>query len=306
MNGREFKISIELHGETREALAHWMPNSTEPHNPYLVASTLSSMSLMVTNVVNINNETQVGRRLYHPGALESEHVPPARAYMTPEGRERALIELDTFLDQQGSQLGRLGAYKPPPPPEMTWSEFATFLKQNGFTYTPGDYHFAGRGHWYPIPPELDGSESPLPPEPWIHVDNFSHRQEVFIGTSFPVGDSKSTFAESPQAAKAAIERALMAFDSAPGFSGYDDDGVSSSCDQGNHERCSNCECGCHVGAAIKTCTRCDRTFSRSQWDELPLLGKQEIEADGDDPAAVFIAKNCPCGGTMYLEEEIGA
>lgn len=81
--------------------------------------------------------------------------------------------------------------------------------------------------------------------------------------------------------------------------GFDDDDVTDVCDHGHHERCPGCGCSCHV---FKRCTGCGRTYSRAQWDELPLLGKQKIDPEDGDPGCVMIGKNCACTGTMFVEE----
>ena len=161
---------------------------------------------------------------------------------------------------------------------MTWPAFFKWLEQNGVKYHAGDAHYAGRGYWYPVPPAVDGTPDPKPPEPWISVGKVQGEDAVFVDTSFEVEGSRSTFAETPEAAQHAVELALMQFDSL-GFSGFGETTFP------------------------KTCS-CGRSFTEADWDELPLLGKQQVEADGDDPACVFVAKNCPCGSTLMVEEPV--
>jgi len=206
---------------------------------------------------------------------------------------------------------------------MTWKDFFAWLEQNGVKYAPGDIHYAGRGYWFPVAPEPGETPSGL----FILVEQDRSSSSVFISASPELGEGK--YAETPEAAKEAVDRLLMAFFTAQdaglagfhgqGFNGRDTD-VSAQCDDGFHSRCStdNCVCSCHrkrLGAAdfqhsatFKTCTACGRKYTRAEWAMLPLLGMQKVEADEEtgEPACVFVGKNCtlPCTGTMYAESEV--
>ncbi len=83
----------------------------------------------------------------------------------------------------------------------------------------------------------------------------------------------------------------------------DDSDVSDSCDLGAHERCGGCGCGCHRPAwKVKTCS-CGQSFTREEWESLPYLGRQKLEATADEPACELEARNCSpgCGSTLYAE-----
>ncbi len=55
---------------------------------------------------------------------------------------------------------------------------------------------------------------------------------------------------------------------------------------------------------FKVCGTCGRSYTRQQWDVLPLLGEQKIEADEEtgESACVYTAKNCACGSTLYSDK----
>lgn len=282
---------------------------------------------------------------------------------------------------------------------MTWDSFFSWLERVGVRYSPGDIHYAGRGHWFPQPPDLTQNvESPLSPEPWIHVFKSAIEGN---GRSTPTVDVMTSFSpaqyniEDPKVARQAVERALMDYDMAMGAEEFhplpirhpeapppsamteririahqrraqemeagrqraaaeraagvalederreqrnlltrgpytlpryvpsaegereaeeyhrllkprkhydgitsDDSDVSDNCDMGAHERCSGCGCGCHW---FRRCG-CGRTFTRAQWDELPLVGTQHVEADDEGPATDLEMKDCPvCKSTLAVE-----
>ncbi len=197
----------------------------------------------------------------------------------------------------------------------TWGEFFSWIERVGIKYCPGDIHYAGQGYWYPYPPNITtGAEFPKPAEPWIHVfkseidDGKKTIQTVDVLTSY---DTNKYGLETPADALKAVQRALIDFDEASGFGPPpggspfkgltdDDSDVSDSCDLGAHERCSHCGCGCHQKLIFKACS-CGREHSRGDWNELALLGQQKVEADGDDPACIFEARNCRCGSTLMVE-----
>lgn len=79
-----------------------------------------------------------------------------------------------------------------------------------------------------------------------------------------------------------------------------DDGVSGACDQGSHQRCDHeaCECACHQA---KVCTKCGKRYDARAWTELPLVGRQAVDADDQGPAYVLELRNCRCGSTLAVE-----
>lgn len=86
-----------------------------------------------------------------------------------------------------------------------------------------------------------------------------------------------------------------------GLASADDSDVSDSCDLGAHERCSGCGCACHE-EPVKVCG-CGKTFTQAQWNELPLKGKQEIEADDEGPAETIEMRNCDrCSSTLGISK----
>ncbi len=104
---------------------------------------------------------------------------------------------------------------------MTWDGFFKWLEANGVHYSPGDYHFEGRGHWFPQPPDLTQDRvAPRPPPPWIFV--FRSQQELARGQILPTVDVMTSFSkpvygiEDPKQAKAVVEQALQDFDLAAG------------------------------------------------------------------------------------------
>lgn len=52
---------------------------------------------------------------------------------------------------------------------------------------------------------------------------------------------------------------------------------------------------------VKTCS-CGRSYTAMQWEELPFLGKQKLEATEDEAACELEARNCgKCGSTLMIE-----
>ncbi len=103
---------------------------------------------------------------------------------------------------------------------MTWEGFYKWLEQNRIRYSPGDYHFEGRGFWFPEPPDLTtGAVAPRPAPPWINVFKSSVDtgkrtiETVDVTTSF---SPPQYGIESPKEAQAAVVQALMDFDLALG------------------------------------------------------------------------------------------
>lgn len=92
-----------------------------------------------------------------------------------------------------------------------------------------------------------------------------------------------------------------------------DEGVSSQCDVGHHARCRGCECSCHARKGLGSligerwdneivqCTKCSRQHGPRQWQELPLIGTQPVEADEEGPAYTLEMRNCPCGSTLAVD-----
>ncbi len=103
---------------------------------------------------------------------------------------------------------------------MNWESFFRWLEQNGVRYSPGDYHFEGRGYWFPQPPTLDQDiVAPKPPPPWIYV--FKGQVEM-PGRTIPTVDVSTSFSppvfdiEDPAVAQRVVQQALMDFDMAQG------------------------------------------------------------------------------------------
>lgn len=102
---------------------------------------------------------------------------------------------------------------------MNWNQFEEELKKR-MTYSPGDLHFAGRGFWYPEPPDITtGDPAPKPPAPWVHVEmargetKADPERSAFITSSF----SKAVVSEAPGEALEVLEQVLMGFDEASGL-----------------------------------------------------------------------------------------
>ncbi len=99
---------------------------------------------------------------------------------------------------------------------MNWKDFFEWLEKHSVKYCPGDMHYAGRGYWYPEPPDLGtGEPAPKPPEPWIQVERIRGETRADPETSVYVSCSfaPTEYAETPELAMTLIVRALMAFDS---------------------------------------------------------------------------------------------
>ncbi len=83
-----------------------------------------------------------------------------------------------------------------------------------------------------------------------------------------------------------------------------DEGVSSACDDGFHERCGSdaCECACHVKTRIVVARcGCGKEFDLTGWKRLKVLGYQDVEADKEGPACKLELRNCKCGSTLAIE-----
>lgn len=46
---------------------------------------------------------------------------------------------------------------------------------------------------------------------------------------------------------------------------------------------------------------CGREYSRLQWLDLPLAGRQHWEADEDEPALTIESRHCVCLSTIAIE-----
>ncbi len=57
---------------------------------------------------------------------------------------------------------------------------------------------------------------------------------------------------------------------------------------------------------MKICGTCQRQYSKNRWLGLPFLGRQKIDADEEtgEPAAICEARNCFCGSTLYVMEDV--
>lgn len=188
---------------------------------------------------------------------------------------------------------------------MTWSDFYVWLERNGVKHSPGDIHYAGRGYWFPNPPDVTrGEEDPKPPGPWVLIEKDRGSTSVMISSN--VGKAK--FAEDPASAKEAVERLLMAVYRAQdeglagfrGFSRRDREGRTYFPRLGNRQERRVWSPGT-ARSLFKTCNACGCEYTRPQWEELDFIGEQEIEADREtgEEACVYEARNCACTGTMY-------
>lgn len=52
---------------------------------------------------------------------------------------------------------------------------------------------------------------------------------------------------------------------------------------------------------IVMCTKCERQYDMRQWQQLPLIGNQPVEADEEGPAYVLECRNCNCGSTLAVD-----
>ena len=55
----------------------------------------------------------------------------------------------------------------------------------------------------------------------------------------------------------------------------------------------------------KTCSNCSRSFTKRQWQQLPLVGHQCVPKDETGPEAHREYRNCPCRSTLLVEVEPG-
>lgn len=61
----------------------------------------------------------------------------------------------------------------------------------------------------------------------------------------------------------------------------------------------------YVSEFPKVCSKCGKKYTEKQWERLPLLGYQTVEADEDGPGFTMELKNCPppCSSTLAVEVE---
>lgn len=64
--------------------------------------------------------------------------------------------------------------------------------------------------------------------------------------------------------------------------------------------------GTQIGAPFKTCTRCNLSLTRGEWDALPIIGHQRMEGDDGSKEQTLELRNCPkCGSTLAVEVDGG-
>lgn len=81
-----------------------------------------------------------------------------------------------------------------------------------------------------------------------------------------------------------------------GYAGRDEDGMSQSCDEGHHARCTGgdvCDCSCHqnqrTALTFVRCATCKTGYSRQQFKELKFVGA------ATNKGAYVEARLCRCG-----------
>ncbi len=55
---------------------------------------------------------------------------------------------------------------------------------------------------------------------------------------------------------------------------------------------------------FKVCTLCGKRYTRADWDALAILGHPLPYRDDDEVPMQTVMKNCHCGTTLAIEEEI--
>lgn len=214
--------------------------------------------------------------------------------------------------------------------------FFAWLLQNSFKHTRGDIHYAGSGYWYPELPDITtGAAGPVPSGNWIHVEKDREHNAVFIDASYAEG----LYTEDPGRAQRMVESLLMKFDEAPSFGGIfptkdprigkrvrvvhwdipfegrvhaatghwliverEDDGrlITVRVEDVVFLDKTQALDGFSSGI-VKTCS-CGKTYTIEEWNELPFIGEQVVEATEDDPEEIWIARQCPCESTLMLDE----
>lgn len=223
-----------------------------------------------------------------------------------------------------------------------WLEAIGFRYTPG-TYNAEDYYVGGGYWFPQLPVHATRADFVPPPAPWVHVFLSSLEGEgprvpiADVTTSF----SSGTYIEDANAAQAAVERAMMDFDLASGAepivslpfrreparaasptvrtttrppteeerlarktAARERALVESRARRAADEQAYKAEkMKRNPSDLAKNCTVCGRNYTRWQWNLLPLLGKQKIEADEEtgEPAAEYEARNCSCGSTLYLD-----
>lgn len=51
---------------------------------------------------------------------------------------------------------------------------------------------------------------------------------------------------------------------------------------------------------VKVCSKCGRTFTKEQWEQLPQIGLQVIPAWKDEPEEILDLRNDVCGSTLAI------